>query len=238
MKIPPLPDIDLARIAPQPTDMKRKSLLAMRMGHPPFSYRPVRLCFTDIFDVQSDLLGPTGKTPWEVIASKVARLSRSEKELTANLRVARGLHDFASREGIEGRAFEIYPFPMGAAGKVTYWQPLVLAIDGRPLVPFVEPRSVKGLGPDGRRFAFSIMHERIRVDNPDLAEVRLGIIRFGSPAEDRRAAVLHTADDVSLYPLDELQMMVASTYDIWREVCEEREFEARRKATGTDGGLF
>ncbi|WP_109464513.1 type VI toxin-antitoxin system SocB family DNA replication inhibitor toxin [Albibacillus kandeliae] len=238
MKTPPLPDIDLARIAPQPYDMKRKSLLAMRAGRPPFSYRPLRQCFSDIFDVQSELLGPTGKTPWKVIASKISRLSRSEKEKAANLRVARGLHDFASREGIEGRSFDIYPFPMGAAGKVVYWQSLILAIDGRPLVPFVEPRSARGLTAEGRRFAFSMMHERIRVDNPDLAEVRLGVIKFGAPTDDRRTAILYTADDLALYPRDALQEMVSSTHTMWKEICSEREFEARRRATGTEGGLF
>ena len=51
----PLPDIDLARIAPQRDDQKRRSLEQMRGGRPPFSYKPVRTCFDDIFNIQPGL---------------------------------------------------------------------------------------------------------------------------------------------------------------------------------------
>lgn len=60
-----LPDIDLARIAPQRDDMKRKSLEQMKGGFSTFSYKPVRACFSDIFNIQPDLdLGAAEPTPW------------------------------------------------------------------------------------------------------------------------------------------------------------------------------
>ena len=98
---------------------------------------------------------------------------------------------------------------------------------------FVEPRRSKGLNAEGRRFAFSMMHERIRAADEDFAEVRLTIAQFGDPSEDRRAVRLHTDAGVELYSREELEQMVASTYEMWREVLEERERKARGRATGT-----
>lgn len=76
MTIRPLPDIDLARIAPQPTDMKRKSLEQMRGGRPPFSYKPLRSCYDDIFNIQPDLdFGAAAVTPWATIEKALAKRS-------------------------------------------------------------------------------------------------------------------------------------------------------------------
>ena len=90
-----------------------------------------------------------------------------------------------------------------------------------------------------------MMHERIRMDDPDFANVRLCIIRFGEPMEygagDKakgiRPARFDTDEHVDLIPLDELERMVATTYEIWREVSEGRERDARRRAGGA-GPLF
>ena len=63
--------------------------------------------------------------------------------------------------------------------------------------------------------------------------MRLGIVRFADPDGDRRAARLVTDENVELYSLDERELMVASTYEMWREVLEERERAERGRATGT-----
>ena len=126
MTIRPLPDIDLARIAPQPTDMKRKSLEQLRGGRPPFSYKPLRDCYDDIFNIQPDLdFGSIPATPWAVIDAELTRRCRSEVEFVHNHRVARGLHDFATSGRVMGRKQEFFPLSMGAGRKV-----FVLAVDG------------------------------------------------------------------------------------------------------------
>lgn len=237
MKIRPLPEIDLARIAPLPTNMKRKSLQQIRDGWPSFSYKPVRSCFSDIFNIQPPMFGPAAPTEWEVIDAQLARRSRTNEELAYNQWVARGLFDFARSGRVIGRPHEFFPLQMGAGRKLTYWLPMVLAIEEQAHAMFIEPRRSRGLNKLGRRFAFSMMHERIRAADEDFAAVRLGIIRFGDSDGERRAARLFTDEGVDLYPLDELEAMVASTYEMWREVCEERERDARRRGTGT-GGLF
>ena len=124
--------------------------------------------------------------------------------------------------------------------KVSFWLPAVIAIDGKPLVPFIDPRRTKKLTGEGRRFAFSVMHERIRAADPDFAEVELGILQFGTDGEDRKTRTprLFTAQDVALFDFDALDAMVRETYQLWHEVLTEREAEARRRGTGTTGPLI
>lgn len=234
MTIRPLPDIDLARIAPQPKDMKRKSLEQMRGGRPPFSYKPLRSCYDDIFNIQPDLdFGPASPTPWATIERELGKRSANATEFEYNKWVGRGLYDFATSGRVVGRKHEFFPLSMGAGRKVTFWQSMVIAIDDAPHAIFIEPRRNRGLGAEGRRFALSMMHERIRAADEDFAEVGLAIIRFDDPAEGRRVARLYTDKGVTLYTMDELELMVAETYEMWREVCQEREQDARRRATGT-----
>lgn len=234
MTIRPLPDIDLARIAPQPKNMKGKSLEQMRGGRPPFSYKPLRSCYDDIFNIQPDLdFGTAPATSWEVIEAELTKRCRTEIELVHNKRVARGLHDFATFGRVIGSRHKFFPLAMGAGRKVTFWESMVIAIDSQPHAIFIEPRRTRGLTAEGRRFAFSMMHERIRAADEDFAEIGLAIVRFDDPNEDRRAARLYTDKGVTFYTLDELEQMVAETYEMWQEVCEEREREVRRHATGT-----
>lgn len=234
MTIRLLPDIDLARIAPQCDDMKRKSLEQMKGGFSTFSYKPVRACSSDIFNIQSDLdLGTAGPTPWAVIEAALLKRCKSDEEFTYNRRVALGLHDFVASGRVYGRRHEFFPLSMGMGQKVTFWLPMILAINEQASAIFIEPRRIRGLTAEGRRFAFSMMHERIRAADEDFANVRLTIIQFGDPADDRRAVRLYTDEGVELYAREQLEQMVASTYSMWREVLEERKREKRDRATGT-----
>lgn len=234
MTIRPLPDIDLARIAPQRDDMKRKSLEQMKGGFSTFSYKPVRSCFSDLFNIQPELdLGIAEPTPWPVIELELEKRSKSDEEFTYNRRVALGLYDFATSGRVFGRKHDFFPLSMGMGRKVTFWLPMILAIDEQASALFIEPRRARGLTAEGRRFAFSMMQERIRAADEDFAEVRLTIAQFGDPSDGRRAVRLHTDEGVDLYTREELELMVASTYDMWREVLEERERAERGRATGT-----
>ena len=181
---------------------------------------------------------PVAPTEWAVIETALRKKCRSPDELAANLQVAKGLYQYANSTEILGRAQEFFPMAMGVGQKVVYWLPMVLAVEDQPLVPFIDPRRSRGLTRAGRRFAFSMMNERIRVADPDYAAVRFAIFQFGDDEDDVRHPVMHTDADVELFSLDEMESMVATTYDLWREVCEEREMEARRKAGGMRGPLI
>lgn len=234
MTIRPLHDIDLARIAPQRDKVKRKSLEQMGVGFSTFSYRPVRSCFPDIFNIQPELdFGAAAPTPWSFIESEIDKRCRSADEFTYNRRVGLGLYDFATSGRVIGRRHDFFPLSMGIGQKVTLWLPMILAIDNQASAIFIEPRRNRGLTAEGRRFAFSMMHERIRAADEDFSNIRLTIAQFGEPKDGRRAIKLYSDEGVELYSRDELEHMVASTYEMWREVLQERKRDARRRAVGT-----
>ncbi|WEA25517.1 type VI toxin-antitoxin system SocB family DNA replication inhibitor toxin [Rhizobium binxianense] len=237
MTIPLLPDTDLARIAPLPADMKLAALKRMRAGFSTFSYKPVRGSFGDIFNIHPPMFGPSEATPFAKVKERLERTCKAGDEITNNLRIAKALHDYASSAKIQGRHHEFFPLAISMGRKVTLWLPMVLAIDGQPYAIFIDPRRSNGLSEAGRRFVFSMMHERIRAADDDFAAVNLGIIRFVDHGDGERSVRLFDAAGIPLYSIDELQDMVASTYKMWQEVCEERVAESRRKGTGT-GGLF
>ncbi|MCW1752982.1 type VI toxin-antitoxin system SocB family DNA replication inhibitor toxin [Rhizobium acaciae] len=238
MKIRPLPDIDLARIAPLPTDMQRSQLSQLRNGRPPFSYNPLRSSFHDLFNVQPAMFAPVVATPWAVIEDNIRRKARTVEEIDANLAVAKGIYEFALERGVVGRSQEFFPLQMGSGRKVSYWLSMVLAMDDTPFVPFIDPRRSRGLTKEGRRFAFSMMNERIRAADPDYAEVRFAIVQFANGEDGIRTPVIRTDEGLELYSLTELEGMVSATYELWREVCEDRERDTRRRGTGTTGPLI
>lgn len=238
MTTPLLPDTDLARVATLPDDMKRSRLRAMKGGFSTFSYKHVRACFSDVFNVQPALFGPAEPTPWPKIEARLIKACKSGDELRNNVQIAKALHEYSTSKGIRGRQHEFFPMAMGVGRKVSFWLPMVLAIDARPHAIFVDPRRTNGLTRAARRFVFSMMHERIRAADEDFAEVGLGIIRFVDNADDEgRSVRFFSEEGVQRYSLDEMEAMVSSTYRIWQEVLDERTTETRRKGTGT-GGLF
>ena len=238
MTIPLLPDTDLARIAPMEEDMKRAALRRMRVGFSTFSYKPVRVCFGDILNIQSPMFGQFATTPFSRIEKQLARSCKAGDEFKNNLGIAKALHEYAAASRITGRHHDFFPMAMSMGRKVSFWLPMVLAIEEQPYALFIDPRRSTGLTEQGRRFVFSMMHERIRAADEDFASVNLGIMRFAADKDGERLARLYDASATELYCLSDLEDMVASTYRIWREVCEERAAEAREKKTGTGGGLF
>jgi hypothetical protein len=236
VKTRPLPDTDLARIAPLPLDQKRNALEALRLGHPPYRYTPVRGSFSDILNLEAGMFDP-GRVPFDKIAAEIRKKSWSDDEEEANLRVAEGLYDFVTLHRLRGRRHDFYPFAIGVGASVIYWHSAILLVDGQPFVPFFDPRRSKLLTSLGRRFAFSMMHQRIREGSPDFKDVRFGIFQFEKTEEGPRPPKLYTDYGVALFSLDELERMVAETYELWREVCEGRETETRRRG-GQRGPLI
>ena len=237
MTMPLLPDTDLARIAPLSDDQKRIALKQMQGGYSTFSYKHVRSCFADICNLQVGMFAPVAPTPWEKIKERLTKSCKAGDEVRNNVQIAKALHDYAVSSNIAGRQHDFFPLAMGIGRKVSLWLPMVLAIDDKPYAIFIDPRRSKGLTELGRKFAFSMMHERIRAADEDFAHLSLGIVRFTDNDDGSRSVKLHADTGVELYSLDALERMVASTYRIWQEVIEEREAEMRRGRTGT-GGLI
>lgn len=234
-----IPETDLANIAPLPRDQKRRELEALKIvKFVRYSYRPLRLCTLDTFNIQAGPLAAGAKTTLPQLFDHIRSLcTRGDEEYLANIRVGEGLFTWAAENEITGRRLEIFPFALGVADKVTYWSQVIVGIDGRPCVPFIDPRRSPKLTRAGRKFVHSVMHERIRVADPDLAEVGLAIIQFENAEKGPRKPSIHLEGD-SLFNFDELAEMTRETYAIWEEVLDERDEETRRRAAGTKGSLL
>ena len=234
-----IPEIDLANIATiEDRTKKRAALERLKLGHPPFSYAPMRRCILDILNISPGPLAPGFRAPWETIAGEIVRRCRSDEEIAANLRAAEGLYRYGDRLALTGRQHEFFAMPLGVFAKVSYWSPLIIAIDGKATVPFFDPRRTKKLTERGRQFAFSVMHERIRAADPDFAEVALAIYQFENTNEGMRPPKPHFDDGVPLFGFHDLAEMTRDTYELWRDVLDERDEEVRRRAGGMKGDLL
>lgn len=151
MKIRRLPEIDLARIAPLATDQKRCALERFKLGHPTLTYKPVRELFSGIFNVQLDMFVAIAPTGWPVLERLIRAKATSDDEFNANLLVAKGLHDFVQAKALRSRSHPFFPLSLSVGEKVEYWLPMVTALDGVPLVIFIDPRRGKKLTAEARR---------------------------------------------------------------------------------------
>jgi len=190
----------------------------------------------DILNVEAGPLGVVPRASWSEVAGEIRKCCK--RGLDANLAVAEALYRFSEREQIEGRRHEFFPLSVGLSEKVRFWLQAVVGLRGEPTVLFIDPRRAKKLTVEGRRFALSAMHQRIRVSDPDFADVELAIIQFETDGAGVRTPKLFTADGVDLFSFEALDAMVRETYDLWREVLEERESDVRRKAGGARGLLI
>lgn len=237
MKIRLLHNLDLARIAPLPADQKLIELRRLEAAFPPHSYNPFRASILDLLNVDAGPLAILPRTPWTAISAEIERHSGHAKEAVANLEVGEGLYEYASEHRLRGRRTEFFPLAVSIGHKVVYWSPVVIEIDGRPVVPFFDPRrDSKKLTALGRQFVFSVMNERIRAADADFAEVGLAIMQFVNIRE-ARPVVPYFDDGVSLWGFEALDEMIRETYEIWFAVLAEREAEGRRRAAGLRGSL-
>ena len=238
MKTRRLPETDLARIAPLSPEERRRQLEQHKVGRPPFSYDPLRETIHDVINVAPDLFGPAEPTTWATVAELIWRRSKPGDEYKSNLAVAQSLHAYSIAEGVRAREHEIRPLPLSLDMRVEYWWSFVMLIEGRPLIPFFDPRRSHRLTAIGRRFVFSMMHQAIRVADPDLEAIRLGIFQFDTLDDGTRPIRLYTDEGVPLYGFDELDEMIRDTYATWEAVLQDRAADARRSGSGSRGPLL
>jgi hypothetical protein len=232
MKIRRLSEIDLARIAPLGRDEKRYRLRMLKAGRPPHTYNPFRASLGDILNLQPEMFGIGGDyTPWAQIAADIERRANTDDERKFNLAVAEALYDFGVEQKIRSYRKPIAPWAVGYGQSVTYWWNLYTVIGKQPCFLFVDPRISNPLTRLARKFALSMMHERIRVPDPDFANAKLLVAQFGKASEGKR--VIKLFEESELFTFDELNEMIDETYRLWIEILEERVDEARKKSTGS-----
>ena len=234
MKIRRLSEIDLARIAPLAAEEKRYRLRILKSGGPPHTYSPLRRSLGDILNLQPEMFGSAEYTPWIKIEDAIKKAAKSDSEEQFNLAVAKSLYYYGLSEQARSYTKAISAWPVGYNQAVSYWWNLYTVLGGQPCFIFADPRVSNSLTRLGRRFTFSMMHQRIRVSDPDFAEARLLVVQFAKGGNGTRIIKPFNEIDVELYSIDQLNEMIDETYRIWLEVLQERVEMERKFASGSN----
>lgn len=232
-----LPETDLARIAPLPEIDQWRLLRKMRSGFSQITYKPARRFSLDAFDIQTALPMVVESPSKEKLLAAVRAASKPGDEAEANVEVVGLIYDFVRKEGITGIAEEFAPLKLAPGYSASYWTNAILRWRERLLVVNKDFRRSTGYSPEGRRFAISVAHQRIRMMGGDLSEVELGILNFPTHRKRPRSIKL-IVPKVELFTFDQLAEMTARTLAIWDAICNEKALEERAKAANDDGPLF
>jgi hypothetical protein len=228
-----LPPTDVANYAALESASKWKALVHFHAPPvPPVSYAPFRDKLDDCLGLRAGVFD-LARVDLSTIELEIIRACarKTELNITANLQVARATVALAQTRKIGGiRAPELAPRTMGGH-VVEPWNRMALDIDSRLVIPFFDPRRKSTrLGALGKRVAFSIMHENIRVVHPDYADARLAIVQFADVEKGERTANLTYDDGIDLIPYGDLVRMIGELYEMYDAVCAGREDDARRHA--------
>ena len=188
-------------------------------GGPRWGYEQLTRLIPDVFGLGFPLSGPSKPTPLGVIERMLAQRCIYQKQRTCLIAAAEALQNFVTRKGITGRYQQFGKMHMGrAAGNLVYWAPMVLNVEGRPTVIFVDPRRSGRLSERGIRFVLSMMNEHIRINDPDYNSVRLAVLQIDYGNNSAASPFFNFDDNVPLFSLSELQSMVDRTYAIWDDL--------------------
>jgi hypothetical protein len=163
----------------------------------------------------------------------IKKAAKSDSEEKFNTAVAKSLYGYGVANHARSYSKPISAWPVGYGQSVAYWWGLYTLLEKRPCFIFADPRLSNPLTRLGRRFTFSLMHERIRVPDPDFSEAGLLITQFAKGLKGAREIRVFDADEIELYGVDQLNEMIGETYRIWIEILHERADDERGRATGS-----
>lgn len=236
MKIRRIPETDLARIAVRSQEEQRLHLRQLRDFRPPHTLNPFRAAVPDIMNVQHEMLGKAGRSRWEAIAEGIERSREGADGTARNLAVAKALFDFSEANEIISYDKPTMRWNVGYGHSVVFWNQFYSVWDGAGAFVHFDPRLTHALTSEARRFAFSLMHQRLRVDDPDYAGLDLIIASFGRGEGSSRSVVLHRASEIELFSYDQLNDKIDVTYRLWIEELEQRQ-EQQRRAGGSSNPM-
>ncbi|MFW8643962.1 hypothetical protein ACOJBO_21155 [Rhizobium beringeri] len=97
--------------------MKRAALRQMKSGFSTFSYKHVRSCFGDLFNIQPALFGLSEATPYDKVDERLVRVCKAGAELKNNRQIAKALHAFATSAGVTGRHYDFFRWLWGLGAR-------------------------------------------------------------------------------------------------------------------------
>lgn len=235
-KIRRFSDIDFARfIALAGTPALRSALEKYASGGGSWSYEPVRNSTADLLGADTPLFGAVGVPPWKVLESQIARACKhGDAQVKANVQVGKVLHAERVRLNFTAVKFLLGRMPIGAGETVRYWSDVIVADKDGPFVPFFDHRRQHGITGPIQSVVFSMQNIWIRERHPDLASVRLAVVKFPTQGALRGMKIdFHTEADLMSY--EELNSRAILVYELWAQILEEKTGPTRKKATGTQG---
>lgn len=238
MKSRRLTETDLANMAFQSTDVKRLRLTALlRPKKILGSYEPFRSTASDAVNQQFPFFDePQTATPLGKLEEVVAKACKgSQALLEMNLAIARATHEFAISVNLTAERADIRPITLAHGHSYQFGMPLIMRYNLAATVAFPDLRRTVPLSSLGCRVVGSLMHQRWRVNYPDLAELRLAIWRYSN--NGRRTIREIAIEDNELIPYADLVADVAESYSILHAIMTEQEF-ARRRSSESAGPLF
>lgn len=227
MKIRRIHENELARITVRPIEEQPKLLSKLKGFRPTHSLNPFRNLIPDLLNIGYGLAPASGLPKWEIIENIILSSKESEFGKEMNLEAARALYNFAVDNSIVSFSKPTPNWAIGFNTSVSYWQQSYSIWGDKPRVLYIDPRKSAPLTKSAMRFVFSLMHERIRVDDPDFSEVDLNIMRIVAKGDGTRNIKLYSADDFDLYNRDQLNEMITTTYQLWIEELKGREGKRR-----------
>lgn len=237
MKIPRLPEIDLARYAAvaKPETLRRleSELRHFNSGGGGWSYGPNRQSVSDILGARTELLGDTPPVSMDRILRQVkAACTKGESQEVSNLEVAKVLYEYAREHGWSSVNVRMGELSLGVGGSVRYWSDVVTNSVGGLFIPFFDHRLAGGINNSAaRQIVFSMQNVGVRERNPDLMDARLAVIRFVGVRGERYLTIdFHKEEELLSY--EELNSRVQLVYETWARVSEERATVIRRTGTG------
>jgi len=207
-------------------------LRALKFFRPTHTLNPFRAVVPDLMNLQHPMLGTTGRTRWEIIQHAIESSKEGVDGTARNLAVAEALYEFGSGTNLTSFAKPTTRWSVGYGYSVAYWNGFYSVWEGRGAHVYFDPRLSHPLGERGRLFAFSMMHQRLRVDDPDYSNLDLVIVGFGRGPGAKRSVEIHRAGGLKLYTYDQLDEMIETTYSLWFEELARREAEAKRAVGG------
>lgn len=238
-KIRRFSEIDFARfIALAGTPALQNALEKYEMGGGSWSYEPVRNSTADILGAATPLYGPIETPPWEVLRRQIeGACKHSEAQVAANVQVGKVLHSETARLELTAVKFSMGRMPIGAGETVKYWSDVIVADKDGPFVPFFDHRRQYGITKLVQSVVFSMQNLWIRERHPDLADIRLAVVKFPSQGISRGMSIdFHTEAELMSY--EELDAKARLVYELWAHILAEKAAPAKKKATGTQGKLF
>lgn len=236
LKLRRLPEIDLANTLLMDKVSKRRQLLRFARGSGFWSYDPARSAVSTVFNASNPLGLELEKVSDETILKIVERSCKKKVQRDSCLEVTKLLIEFRNRHVERAVERRIPSLAIGDRGRVQFASSVLYMSDGVPCVPFFDHRRNNGLTANGRYSAFSMMHQSVRVPDPDLEAIDLSIIQFKQRPKEVRSYQVHKASDLGkeLLSFDQILELIEETYSIWVEVQEEV-FAGKRRAEPSKG---